>query len=110
MQAAKELKFFDSISNGHYKSVYSSFEPVHGRKLIEGWRAAMAEYKELSGAGQKKNSKPKKKKEPQKQQLLPLKTPAPNESPSIKAYQPVKAEKKKKKQFSLFWGLIKFSW
>ena len=87
--------YIDSVSKGHWTVSISKVEPFHARKVIELQnRQAMErkQNKKINGELTVPNTKPVEKD--------PIKVETPETIPL----------ERKKKQFSLFWGLIKFSW
>lgn len=121
---ATKLNYFTKIDRGVYKSNVVRFEPKHARTLIE----ADGEYKKLSKASSKRKKKSPSKKKYTGDVLNAKDSKATFEyvwknhpkaeskaqevfigdviSPSAK----VKQTRKRKKVFSLFWGLIKFNY
>lgn len=121
---ATKLNYFTKIDRGVYKSNVIRFEPKHARVLIE----ADGEYKKLSKASSKRKKKSPSKKKYTGDVLNAKDTKATLEyvwknhpeverkaqevfigdviSPSAK----VKQTRKRRKVFSLFWGLIKFNY
>jgi hypothetical protein len=121
---ATKLNYFTKIDRGVYKSNVIRFEPKHARTLIE----ADGEYKKLSKASSKRKKKSPSKKKYTGEVLNPGDTNVTLEyvwknhpeaerkqqevfigdviSPSAK----VKQTRKRRKVFSLFWGLIKFNY
>lgn len=121
---ATKLNYFTKIDRGVYKSNVSRFEPKHARVLIE----ADSEYKKLSRVSPTRKKRSPRKKKYTGDVLNAKDTKATLEyvwknhpeverkaqevfigdviSPSAK----IKHTRKRRKVFSLFWGLIKFNY